>query len=215
MTYSIVNIYDGGVCGYNAINGTITGCYTNNGGVYGKNDNGTVTDCKEYKGDEFKDGTVCVLLNKAIGSSYDVTFYQGKEIPLFFSKTENRYCIVNCAVAPTYTVTIPQTVTLGQTATIKAENVILDEDKQLKVTLTDTSETDNAFKVKSAEGAELSYTVTKQDNSPVAINGNILTVNPDNSDSGTATLNFSTPGTAKFPGSYTGTLTFTVSVENV
>ena len=210
-----VNIYDGGVCGYNTNRGTITGCYTNNGGVFGKNNNGTVTDCEEYTGDEFKDGTVCDLLNKAIGSSYDVTFYQGEEIPLFFSKTENRYCTVNYAVDPTYTVTIPQTVTLGQTATIKADDVLLDEDKQLEVYLTGTSETDNAFKVKSAEGAELEYTVN-DGTKDISIDETVLTVNPDNSANGSATLKFNAPSDSDiiYAGKYTGTVTFTVSVAD-
>ena len=204
----------GGVCGYNESKSTITGCYTNSGGVYGYN-NGTVKDCEEYTGDEFKDGTVCALLNKAIGSSYDVTFYQGEEIPLFFSKTENRYCTVNYAVDPTYTVTIPQTVTLGQTATIKADDVLLDEDKQLEVYLTGTSETDNAFKVKSAEGAELEYTVN-DGTKDISIDETVLTVNPDNSANGSATLKFNAPSDSDiiYAGKYTGTVTFTVSVAD-
>ena len=206
--------YVAGVCGWNTINGTITGCYTNSGGVYGYNSNGTVTDCVEYTGNEFKDGTVCVLLNNTIRNLYNVMFYQGEEIPLFFSKTENRSCTVNYAVAPTYTVTIPETVTLGQTATIKAENVVVDEDKQLEVKLTGTSDMDNAFKVTSAEGAELEYTV-KSETNDISINDNILTVNPDNSDSGTAALTFNVPNGITFAGKYTGTVTFTVSVENV
>ena len=210
-----VNIYDGGVCGYNTNRGTITGCYTNNGGVYGKNNNGTVTDCEEYTGNEFKDGTVCALLNKAIGGSYDVTFYQGEEIPVFLSKISYQYCTVNYAVAPTYTVTIPETVTLGQTATIKAEDVILEEEKQLKVKLTGTSGENNAFKVKSAEGAELENTVN-DGTKDISIDETVLTVNPDNSANGSATLKFNAPSDSDiiYAGKYTGTVTFTVSVAD-
>ena len=209
-----VNIYDGGVCGYNTNRGTITGCYTNNGGMCGV-DNGTVTACAEYTGNEFKDGTVCALLNKAIGGSYDVTFYQGEEIPVFLSKISYQYCTVNYAVAPTYTVTIPETVTLGQTATIKAEDVILEEEKQLKVKLTGTSGENNAFKVKSAEGAELEYTVN-DGTKDISIDETVLTVNPDNSANGSATLKFNAPSDSDiiYAGKYTGTVTFTVSVAD-
>ena len=209
-----VNIYDGGVCGYNTNRGTITGCYTNNGGMCGV-DNGTVTACAEYTGNEFKDGTVCALLNKAIGGSYDVTFYQGEEIPVFLSKISYQYCTVNYAVAPTYTVTIPETVTLGHTATIKAEDVILEEEKQLKVKLTGTSGENNAFKVKSAEGAELEYTVN-DGTKDISIDETVLTVNPDNSANGSATLKFNAPSDSDiiYAGKYTGTVTFTVSVAD-
>ena len=202
---------DGGVCGANA-GGIITGCYTNSGGVYGDN-NGTVIDCEEYTGDEFKDGTVCGLLNKAIGSDCDFMFYQGEETPLLFCKTSYQYCTVNYAVAPSYTVTIPQTVTLGETVTIKAENVVLEEDKQLEVTITGTSGDNNAFTVKSAEGAVLEYTVTKADGTKVSLNDKILTVNPDNTDTDSTTLTFNTPGKAKFSGEYKGTVTFNVSIN--
>ncbi|MGN0442592.1 MAG: GLUG motif-containing protein [Acutalibacteraceae bacterium] len=203
----------GGVCGELSSNSYLARCYTNSTPLYAyAGYNARVINCAVYTGDEFKDGTVCALLNMAIGSSYNFYFYQGEETPLLSSQTDNRYCTVIYTVAPSYTVTIPKTVKLGQTATIKAENVVLEEEKQLEVTLTATSETDNAFKVKSAEGAELTYTVTKQDNTTVNINDKILTVNPDNSDTGSATLNFNPPSTAKFSGSYKGTVTFTLSV---
>lgn len=142
-------------------------------------------------------------------------FYQGEEIPLFFSKTENRYCTVNYAVAPTYTVTIPKTVKLGETATIKAENVVVDEDKQLEVSLTGTSGVNNAFTVKSAEGAELEYTVN-DGTKDISIDETVLTVNPDNSANGSAELKFNAPSDSDitYAGVYSGTVTFTVSVAD-
>ena len=207
--------YVGGVCGSNNSNGTITGCYTNSGGVYGYNSNGTVTNCAEYTGNEFKDGTVCVLLNNTIRNLYNVMFYQGEEIPVFLSKISYQYCTVNYAVAPTYTVTIPETVTLGHTATIKAEDVILEEEKQLKVKLTGTSGENNAFKVRSAEGAELEYTVN-DGTKDISIDETVLTVNPDNSANGSAELKFNAPSDSDiiYAGKYTGTVTFTVSVAD-
>ncbi|MGN0115485.1 MAG: InlB B-repeat-containing protein, partial [Acutalibacteraceae bacterium] len=90
----------GGVCGHNY--GTITGCYSigtvdgneSVGGVRGMNA-GTVTGCytnregeKNTKSnEEFKNGTVCGLLNTALQNSNSVVrFYQGENYPerIFF-----------------------------------------------------------------------------------------------------------------------------------
>lgn len=111
--------------------------------------------------------------------------------------------------APTYTVTIPATVELGQAATISAENVVVEKGKQVEVSLTNA----NGFKVTTLEGAELTYTVTK-DEVAVAEGDTVLTVNPDNSKTGETTLKFVAPETAQFAGDYTGTVTFTVAVNS-
>lgn len=111
--------------------------------------------------------------------------------------------------APTYTVTIPATVELGQAATISAENVVVEKGKQVEVSLTNA----NGFKVTTPEGAELTYTVTK-DEVAVAEGDTVLTVNPDNSKTGETTLKFVAPETAQFAGDYTGTVTFTVAVNS-
>ncbi|MGN0115710.1 MAG: hypothetical protein ACI396_10320 [Acutalibacteraceae bacterium] len=115
--------------------------------------------------------------------------------------------------APKYTVTIPETVTLGGTAEIKAENVVVDEGKQVEVALTATSGENNAFTVKSAERAVIEYTVTKDD-ANIVVGDTVLMVNPDDGKSGSTILNFNSPDKAKFSGEYNGTVTFTVSVEN-
>ena len=74
------NSYFGGVCGSNANTGTITGCYTNSGGVYGNNI-GTITDCE--KKDDFTDGIVCNLLNTALNNANaSVRFCQGANYPI-------------------------------------------------------------------------------------------------------------------------------------
>ena len=111
--------------------------------------------------------------------------------------------------APTYTVTIPATVELGQTATISAENVVVEKGKQVEVSLTNA----NGFKVTTPEGAELTYTVTK-DEVAVAEGDTVLTVNPDNSKTGETTLKFVAPATTQFAGNYTGTVTFTIAVNS-
>ena len=121
-----------------------------------------------------------------------------------------RSTTVTYQVDPTFTVTIPATVALGETATIKAENVVVAKGKQVEVTLTNA----NGFKVTTQQGAELSYTVTK-DETAVNVGDTVLTVNPDNGKTGETTLTFSNPTeTAKFAGDYTGTITFTVAVKD-
>ena len=110
--------------------------------------------------------------------------------------------------APTYTVTIPATVALGETATIKAENVVVTKGEQVEVTLRNA----NGFKVKTEQGAELGYTV-KNGETTVNEGDTVLTVNPDGGKTGETTLTFITPETVKFAGDYTGTVTFTIAVN--
>ena len=71
--------------------------------------------------------------------------------------------------------------------------------------------------VKTAEGAALAYTV-KSGTTAIGAGDAILTVNPDSATdgsgaSGSATLTFTLDDTIKYAGIYTGTVTFTVSVE--
>ena len=119
-----------------------------------------------------------------------------------------RSVTVEYTVDPTYTVTIPATVALGETATIKAENIVVTKGKQVEVTLTNA----NGFKVKTEQGAELGYTVTI-DGDAVAENDTVLAVNPDNGKTGETTLKFVAPETAQFAGDYTGTITFIIAVD--
>ena len=121
---------------------------------------------------------------------------------------------ISYSVAPTYTVTIPATVELGETAEIKAENVVVEKGSQVEVKLTDTSEDDNSFKLKSNEGAELAYTINNGTND-ISVGDTVLAVNPDNSDTGTANLSFVKQGNEAYAGAYKGTVTFTVSIEEV
>ena len=119
-----------------------------------------------------------------------------------------RSVTVEYTVVPTYTVTIPATVALGETATIKAENVVVAKGKQVEVTLTNA----NDFKVTTPQGASLTYTV-KNGETIVNEGEKVLTVNPDNGKTGETTLTFTTPETVKFAGDYTGTVTFTIAVN--
>ena len=118
---------------------------------------------------------------------------------------------VTYSVAPTYTVTIPTDVTIdGNAATISAENVVVEKGKYVSVTLAD----DNDFTVKTAQGAELDYTVTAN-GANVAAGGEILAVNPTDGKIGSATVTFAIDESAiKYAGTYTGTAIFTVAVKD-
>ena len=121
---------------------------------------------------------------------------------------ETQTTTVTYQVDPTFTVTIPATVALGETATIKAENVVVAKGKQVEVALTNA----NGFTVATPQGAELGYTV-KNGETKVNEGDTVLTVNPDNGKTGETTLTFTTPETVKFAGDYTGTVTFTIAVN--
>ena len=110
-----------------------------------------------------------------------------------------------------YTVTIPATVELGNTATIEAENVNLNAGEQLNVTLSGTSGAENAFKLTTATDS-LTYTVSKDDDN-VAVGDVVLNV-AAGTQTGSSTLTFNEPATTPNAGDYTGTVTFTISVED-
>ena len=134
-----------------------------------------------------------------------------KESTLHLVLRDFRTLEILYSVEPTYTVTIPTKVTLGETAEIKAENVVVAKDYQVEVALTGTSGDDNAFTLKTTEGAEISYTVEK-DGNPISLNDTVLTVNPTTANNGSTALSFTAPASVKYAGTYTGTVTFTVSV---
>ena len=121
---------------------------------------------------------------------------------------------VTYSVDPTYTVTIPATVRLGETATVSAENVVLEKGKQVTVKLTATDGENNAFTLKTQEGAVIAYTVADESKT-YAVSDTVLSVDPVTADRGTKELRFSAAEAAKYAGSYTGTVTFTVSVQSV
>lgn len=116
---------------------------------------------------------------------------------------------VSFSVEPTFTVTVPASVSLGESATIEAENVVVPKGKEVVVSLSDA----NDFKVTSAEGAELTYTV-KSGGNEILEGDNVLIVNPRNSSLGESTLEFEAPDEYVYSGNYTGTVTFTVAVKD-
>ena len=121
---------------------------------------------------------------------------------------------VTYSVAPAYTVTIPETVTIGAEGTektVSAEGVVVNKGQYVSVTLA----ADNNFTVKTTEGAELPYTVTANGEN-VAAGGEILAVNPKDGKTGTATITFDIDEAAiQYAGTYTGSATFTIAVKDV
>ena len=111
--------------------------------------------------------------------------------------------------APSYTVTIPASVELGNTAEIQAENVNVVSGSQLVVRLSDA----DGWKLTTPEGAEQLYTI-KNGESIVAESDAVLTVAGGTANnSGTVSLDFAPDGEPKYAGVYTGTVMFSVSVE--
>ena len=135
-------------------------------------------------------------------------------VTAFAANTTGGSMEVTYSVAPAYTVTIPETVTIGAdgtSATVSAADVVVNKGQYVSVTLA----ADNNFTVKTTEGAELTYTVTANGET-VAAGGEILAVNPADSATGTATITFDIDESAiQYAGTYTGSATFTIAVKDV
>ena len=119
---------------------------------------------------------------------------------------------VEYTVAPSYSVSIPASVTLdsktkSNTATVSVQNVTVAYGKKVKVALNK-----GTFDVTTDEGATLPCKVTKGTNkTPVNDNGTVLEVAPA-SKSGSDTLTFAITDPVVYSGTYKGTVTFEVSV---
>lgn len=154
---------------------------------------------------------ITFILTLAVVASMSVTAFAA-EINQDSSPKSNNTTVTH-TVAPTYTVTIPANVELGPPYVIKAGNVVIPLGKTLTVKLTGTSGDDNSFTLKSAEGAELAYGVTAKGND-VSVNDTVLEVNPMFKDSDIVPIFFEANDEAKYAGDYSGTVTFTVSLED-
>lgn len=144
----------------------------------------------------------------------DYNIQKDSTLHLVLRTNYDKSVTVEYVAAPSYTVTIPATVELGHTATIYAENVIVEKGKQVEVKITSTSETDNTFKLRTHQGSAVTYTV-KCGGQFATVGGTVLTVNPNNANYGSTELSFVAPTdeSISYEGTYTGTVTFTVSVE--
>ena len=132
------------------------------------------------------------------------------------SDSTGKNITVTFNVDPTYTVTIPATVTLAkaadgsykQDATITATDVRLEEGKTIVVTLA------SDFKLTTgASGAtyELPYTVTVGDDTTAIATGDTVATFTTNTNEQTNTLHFAA-GNPTYAGDYSDTVTFTISV---
>ena len=115
-----------------------------------------------------------------------------------------------------YTVTIPATVQLGDTettATISATGVVLPDGKQLNVKVANDSKFEVTLDGDTSENPDsASYSVTNANNEQVTLGSTVLTAEKDDTEKSTI-LTFNTPSSTKYSGTYTGTVTFTVSVD--
>ena len=131
-----------------------------------------------------------------------------------YDTTGDKGMNVTYSVNPGYTVTIPETVTIGTSGTsaeISAADVVVEKGQYVSVTLA----AENNFTVTTAEGATLDYTVTAN-GANVAAGGELLAVNPADGKSGTANIIFDIDESAiQYAGTYTGTATFTIAVKDV
>ena len=148
-----------------------------------------------------------VILAVAMLASLSVTAFAAVDQD---SADPNGAMNVTYTVAPTFTVTIPASVTLGGDATISAENVVVPKGKRVEVSIAEA----NGFKATTPEGAEITYTV-KNGETAVTEGETVLTVNPKDGKTGSTTLSFVAPETIQYAGTYTGTVTFTVAVKDV
>lgn len=134
-------------------------------------------------------------------------------VTAFAANTTGGSMEVTYSVEPGYTVTIPETVTIGAngtSATVSAEDVVVNKGQYVSVTLA----SDNNFTVTSGEGTTLTYTVTK-DGQPVAAGDEILAVNPASADNGSTEITFAINDEIQYAGTYTGSATFTIAVKDV
>ena len=165
-----------------------------------------VGDIDIYAGSNEDDAT---LLAYGVFTEYPYSYKYVRFVPAE-PEPETQTTTVTYQVDPTFTVTIPATVTLGETAKIEVENVVVEKGKQVEVALTEA----NDFKVATTEGAELTYTV-KNGETEVAEGDTVLAVNPKDGKAGETTLSFVVPTEIQYAGTYTGTATFTIAVKDV
>ena len=232
----------GGVCGKNEDGGTVSNCYYLDT-IANAIGTGDGINCESKTEAAFKNGEVAYLLQKVIndaateGTPAEQVWgqkigednypklggdkvYQTTPCTAGYSNTDGTYkahtpgtdgkCIDCKQLCISYTVTIPATVELGNaanaTATISAENVTLPTDKTLQViingpfTATLVGKTD----------VTAQYTIQK-DGTALTDGSTVLTA--QNGEFPKIPLTFVKPDAAPYAGSYTDTVTFTVSVN--
>lgn len=144
------------------------------------------------------------------GTTLSVTQSGTYQVKATYGKWSQTLNITVTFIAPSYIVTIPSEVNIGEEMIISAKSVSLPESKSLNVKLTDAD--DFQLKYKTDNNITLKYKVQEQ-NTDVPVNSIILTV-PSGTKSGSSTLTTVLDDKPGYSGEYTGKLTFTVSVDS-
>jgi hypothetical protein len=147
------------------------------------------------------DETACGFTMPAFPVTVQVTFQQ---MPMIYSTVYD-------TVEPTFTVTIPATVELGNEITVSAENVRVNKGMEVVVSITEASGAANAFTMISTEGYSFAYSIT-MNGAELSSGAKVLTVNPDTASQGNAILKFEKPKAAIYAGAYSGSVIFTIAV---
>ena len=148
-----------------------------------------------------------LILAIALMATMSVTVFAENNTISYNDVVQESGMTVSYNVEPTYTVTIPTQVTLGSTAEIKVEDVVIPKGYQVEVSICCD---DYDFVLTSGEGAEIYYSVTCGDEEyyPDDV---ILAVSPTVSTSGSTILTFEASSDIQYAGDYTGTVTFVIS----
>ena len=132
-------------------------------------------------------------------------------------RQQGNQTVVEYVAEPVYTVVIPESVTLGDTAvteTIKIygadenSNVVIGKTKKVNVALTESA---NNFNVANADGDKITYTVNGENTTAALASVAECTADDGIKDTD---ITFAKTGTAAYAGTYTDTLTFTVSLAD-
>lgn len=147
-----------------------------------------------------------LILAIALMATMSITVFAENNTISYNDVDQESGMTVSYEVEPTYTVTIPAEVTLGSTAEIKVEDVVIPKGYQVEVSICD----ENDFVLTSGEGAEIFYSVTCGDEEYYS-DDVILAVSPTVSTSGSTILTFEASSDIQYAGNYTGTVTFVIS----
>lgn len=192
-------IYASGIIG-STLYDSVTNCYylegTANGGIEGADAQGRA---------EVKSSAEFATQSTFKDWDFDTVWTMSSDLgrPVFIASLDP-------ITAPAYTVTIPESLEIGGTAQITAENVSnIPSGSCLSVTLSDSN-----FTLRNDKGAELVYTVTK-DGKQLSLGDTVLAIGQGTEQSGSADLKFDLAEgeTVKYAGNYQGYVTFNVSIE--
>lgn len=112
--------------------------------------------------------------------------------------------------SPSYSVTIPETVELGEKAVVSAQNVVIEPGEVLSIY---AEGTDGSFVLRQEENGDVLPFVIKNGSQEIQPDSAVLTVDPASASSGSVTLDFEKSGDAKYAGKYSGIVNFRISID--